>query len=292
MTTRMDDTLFAEGFVEAAYHSEHHMPDLNHVGKYVLSDLAHRSGYKTILTGEGSDEHFGGYTLFYPDFMREPDLQHPSPPSLPTEMRQQISWRIEEGIRTQFKKFGVNRLDVVADAGTSGPGAEGDDDRAQWRRNFNDTSFLTHIIPLTCADFAAWTTERYGSWDPRETAVAAPDAKLLELINERWHPYNTTAYFLAKSGLANVLLTCLGDRTEMAHSIEGRPPFLDHHLAEFAHGLPPSVKIKFDPETGSFNEKWVLKEAMKPYLTEEMYKRKKHVSATLVPPLQGLTCRY
>lgn len=69
--------------------------------------------------------------------------------------------------------------------------------------------------------------------------------------------------------LANVLLTALGDRVEMAYSVEGRQPFLDHHVFDYVMKLPPSVKLRWDPATQSFNEKWILKEAAKPFITEE-----------------------
>ena len=47
-----------------------------------------------------------------------------------------------------------------------------------------------------------------------------------------------------------MLLTVLGDRAEMAHSIEGRLPFLDAPLVEYVNQLPTSVKIK------GTREKW------------------------------------
>lgn len=49
------------------------------------------------------------------------------------------------------------------------------------------------------------------------------------------------------SSLANVLLSCLGDRTELARSVEARTPFLDHHLTGYVDGLPPSVKMRYTP---------------------------------------------
>jgi asparagine synthase (glutamine-hydrolysing) len=94
--------------------------------------------------------------------------------------------------------------------------------------------------------------------------------------------------------LANILLSCLGDRTEMAHSIEARPPFLDHVLSDYANGLPPSLKIVYDPtRPGSsagqvpwwegadaachpFSGKWILREAGKPFITQEPYERRNH----------------
>ena len=66
---------------------------------------------------------------------------------------------------------------------------------------------------------------------------------------------------------------------EMANSLEGRTPFLGHHLTEFANGLPPSTKVRFDSERGTLVEKWILREAGRPYITDEMYYRRKHVSA-------------
>lgn len=66
----------------------------------------------------------------------------------------------------------------------------------------------------------------------------------------------------------------MGDRCDMSHSIESRVPFLDHHLTEYVMGLPPSVKIKGNPDDSTLNEKWILKEAVKPYVTNEMYKRR------------------
>ena len=43
--------------------------------------------------------------------------------------------------------------------------------------------------------------------------------------------------------LPNVVLSAYGDRTEMAHSIEGRVPFLDHRLFEVARRSPVEHNI-------------------------------------------------
>jgi len=62
----------------------------------------------------------------------------------------------------------------------------------------------------------------------------------------------------------------------MANSMESRPAFLDHHLAEFAKRIPPSLRIR------NGVEKWVLREAMKEVLPEALYKREKF--AFMAPP--------
>ena len=49
---------------------------------------------------------------------------------------------------------------------------------------------------------------------------------------------NQALYLWSKTLLPNYILTVLGDRMEMAHSIEGRVPFLDHHVVELVRSLP------------------------------------------------------
>jgi asparagine synthase (glutamine-hydrolysing) len=79
----------------------------------------------------------------------------------------------------------------------------------------------------------------------------------------------------------------------MAHSIEARTPLLDHHLTDYVNHLPPSSKLRWVPATeelpeGRFVEKWVLREAAKPFITRELYERKKHpYSAPTTWPRDG-----
>src|SRR5262249_30955061 len=51
-------------------------------------------------------------------------------------------------------------------------------------------------------------------------------------------------YLWSKAVLPNYLLAMLGDRMEMAHSVEGRPPFLDHHVVETVRTIPVHYKIR------------------------------------------------
>lgn len=60
------------------------------------------------------------------------------------------------------------------------------------------------------------------------------------------------------------------DRMTMAHSIEGRVPFLDHRLVEFAFSLPREFKL-----SNLGRSKVVLKEAMRPYLPDYIIRRRK-----------------
>ena len=57
------------------------------------------------------------------------------------------------------------------------------------------------------------------------------------------HPVNQSLYIWGKTMLPNYILSNLGDRMEMAHSVEGRLPFLDHHVVEEAARMPVAMKI-------------------------------------------------
>jgi asparagine synthase (glutamine-hydrolysing) len=77
--------------------------------------------------------------------------------------------------------------------------------------------------------------------------------------------------------LPNYILNLLGDRMEMAHSVEGRVPFLDHRVVECVCRAPVSLKIR------GVTEKYLLREAAKPLITETVYRRQKH--PFLSPPV-------
>ncbi|KAJ7828764.1 putative asparagine synthase [Mycena olivaceomarginata] len=95
------------------------------------------------------------------------------------------------------------------------------------------------------------------------------------------------AYVITKTLLCRMILSTVGDRADMANSLESRPPFLDHHLVEYVQNLPPCVtnigsrSLKIMPvhenESSEWTlvEKWILREAAKPFITEEVYHRKK-----------------
>jgi asparagine synthase (glutamine-hydrolysing) len=64
-------------------------------------------------------------------------------------------------------------------------------------------------------------------------------------------------------------LLCKVDRMSMAHSLEVRPPLLDHRIVEFAARLPENFKVR--GSTG----KWILKQAMRGKLPEQILNRSK-----------------
>lgn len=150
------------------------------------------------------------------------------------------------------------------------------EDSAVARTALNGASIAFNMAWYTNVKFAPWT-KCHAPVSTQDNLVNTIDGRVLDLIKSRWHPLHTAQYVWAKSSLAGVILTCAGDRAEMAHGIEGRPPLLDHVFTEYANGIPPALKIKKSESGGEVVEKWVWREAVKPFVTEELYKRKKHV---------------
>jgi asparagine synthase (glutamine-hydrolysing) len=79
--------------------------------------------------------------------------------------------------------------------------------------------------------------------------------------------------------LPRVILCAYGDRTEMAHSIEGRLPFLDHCLFEAARDIPVEHKIRDGVE------KFIIKEIADGLIPKEVVERRKWPLSTRLPSM-------
>lgn len=292
---QVNEETLARDFADTAYHCEHHHFDLNCVAKFALSTLPREHGVKVILTGEGADEHFAGYSYFPVELLREAD--HAQPDALLStdhELRATLHQSVEEDMKQIFRSLGA-----------AGEGATDSDGCPGLAQVNNSTMPWTLLVWHAKRQlFAPWVQDKTAGMDYRSTVLASYAADVRAKMRSRWHPLHSALYMWNRTTLANVLLSCLGDRTEMAHSIEARTPFLDHHLTEYVNRLPPSLKVAYTPpeqeeqangdangtshkDQGplwknaapgltSFTEKWILREAVRPFITDELYKRKKH----------------
>jgi asparagine synthase (glutamine-hydrolysing) len=84
-----------------------------------------------------------------------------------------------------------------------------------------------------------------------------------------WPPLSQAQHLEVTTLLSQYLLSSQGDRMGMAHSVEGRFPFLDVRLVEFCNALPPRLKLR------GLREKHLLKEAAMPWLPETILRRPK-----------------
>ncbi len=241
-------------FVKTIWHTERTIYNTLGVAKYLMSQQVHQVGYKVVMTGEGSDELFAGYPAFRKDMFLH-GLDH-----LPEGERKDWQELLEKNNKL-FKGAMLAREEFVSPA-------------------FNAKMGFTPscVQPwLSCADtalplIAEDRRKDVQEYDPGKAIADTLDEKMLS----GRHPLDRAQYVWIKTMLEGQILTWGGDRVDMANSMEARPPFLDHHLAEYAFTVPPHLRIKGN------KEKYVLREAMKGLLPETLYKREKF--AFMAPP--------
>ena len=231
-------------------------------------------------TGQGSDEIFGGYNIFLADFLREPDHTFQNFPLLETVRNRELL-KAEQTIGKNYPNSSKAASTLT-------------------RRVLNNV--LTPVQMVAAFPHlpfrSSFLRNQLDQPDAQLSYLESISPNMLAKMSTKWHPLHTAHYIFCKAHLENLLLSNLGDRGEMAHSVEGRTPFLDHHFTEYVNSLPPSLKIRavgtLEESVGSekahveFVEKYILREAAKPFVTEEIYKKRKHpYSAPLRYPVNG-----
>src|SRR5204863_917531 len=88
-------------------------------------------------------------------------------------------------------------------------------------------------------------------------------------VFSRWGPLERSQYLEITIFLSQYLLSSQGDRMAMAHSVEGRFPFLDYPLIAFCNSLPAKLKLK------GLREKFILKKVAHGRLPGEILTRPK-----------------
>ncbi|CAF1022156.1 unnamed protein product [Rotaria sp. Silwood1] len=241
-------------FDDVIWHCEAPAVNLNVVAKFLLSEMVHNEGFKVVLTGEGADEHFAGYSFLMADYLREEDIAS----GIVVDQRLMKLEAIESST-TMWDALGSYPMSYS--------------DSVVGRRMLNGISthrVMSTIHGIPSEMFTDTVLRRTGEPDICYTIAASIDGIARSRAITKWHPLHTALYMYTKGSLPNYLCNHLGDRTEMAHSVEGRVPFLDHPLTEYVNQLPPSVKINYP------TQKWIMREATKPYITDELYRRVKH----------------
>ena len=214
---------------------------------YALARLVRSNGIKTVLTGEGADEIFAGYDLFKEAKVRRFCARQPGSRFRPLLFRKLYPYL--PNLSRQTPEY----LSAFFMAGS----ADVDDPLFSHRSRFRSTS----------------STKMFFSKDVRG-ALAGYDAaeemtSLLPSDFRRWHPLNQAQYLETRFLLPGYILSSQGDRMAMAYGIEGRFPFLDHRLMEFAARLHPEQKLK------GLDEKHVLRGMARKMLPKEISDRRK-----------------
>ncbi|MGE0081191.1 MAG: asparagine synthase (glutamine-hydrolyzing) [Thiohalomonadaceae bacterium] len=228
------DGTVADAIADTIWHTE--MPVLRTAPApmRLLSGFARANGFKVVLTGEGADEVFGGYDIFKEDKVRRYWAARPTSARRPLLLRRLYPYLDigAQGQRYLQAFFGQGLSDA-------------------------DSPWFSHL--------PRWSTtaqcKQFFSDAMQEALAAAPPvmerfAAQLPASFRRWHPLNRAQYLESKVLLPGYLLASQGDRMLMANAVEGRFPYLDHHVIEFAARLPPRMKLR------ALNEKYLLKRAM------------------------------
>ncbi|CAK4718948.1 unnamed protein product [Aphanomyces euteiches] len=247
--------MMTDAFEDAVWHWEAPMIDFNGTAKFLLSKYVRDAGYKVVLTGEGSDEHFAGYAFFYRDVLREPM----TPPMVSEAFRKQKLTQMEAMHDGLVAKVNLPSFDKVMEGG---------------RSLINNVSCIQNITILGCMSPQMMVDKSLSS-NLGESLALSLTAVERQKAKTKWHPLHAALCVETRTVLACYLCNHLGDRSEMAHSLEGRVPFLDYRLTTYVNSLPPQVKVRVDEATGTFTEKWILREAVKPFVSQELYERTK-----------------
>ena len=214
---------FFEALPSLIWHEDHPITWPSSVSLYFVSKLA-AEHVKVVLTGEGSDELFGGYeryrwNILNTKYARAYDL-------LPGGLRASI----RNGIATtKLLRASLRRKIAHTFVGRD----------ARIESRFLDNFYCAFSQPelerLLDGSAASLYDHYMAYWNAR------PDAPLLPRM----------LYADQKTYLVQLLMK--QDRMSMACSIESRVPFLDHQFLEFAMTVPAGLKIR------GKTQKYVLK---------------------------------
>ncbi|HZR15731.1 MAG TPA: asparagine synthase (glutamine-hydrolyzing) [Verrucomicrobiae bacterium] len=231
-------------FPEVIWHTEVPVVRTAPAPMFLLSKLVHQAGYKVVLTGEGADEFLAGYDIFKEAKVRRFWAVCPESkwrPALLKRLYADISGlaRNNPALLQAFFREGLSDVQSACYSHA-----------LRWRNGRRNCRFLTQ-------DFV----------DPKE-----PAEWIRELLPGnfcRWAPLSQAQYLEIKLFLSQYLLSSQGDRMGMAHSIEGRFPFLDYRVTAFCNRLPPNLKLR------GLTEKYLLKKLGGKWLPPEIWQRPK-----------------
>jgi asparagine synthase (glutamine-hydrolysing) len=214
---------------------------------FQLSRLVRENAFKVVMTGEGADEVFAGYDIFKEAKIRRFWARQPKSAWRPALLRRLYPYLA--GLQGQPKAY----LEAFFRAGLDRPADPFFSHLPRWGMTAQIKSFFSDDLraQLTGYDAAAELRETL----PREYAS--------------WHPLSQAQYLEAGLLLPGYILSSQGDRVAMANAVEGRFPFLDHRVVEFASRVPPRLKIK------GLTEKHILREAVGKYLPKVIARRTK-----------------
>jgi asparagine synthase (glutamine-hydrolysing) len=213
---------------------------------YLLSKLVRDSGIKAVLTGEGADEMLAGYDIFRETKIREFWSRQPDSKVRPRLFERLYPYLARspqqtKGMAMQFWKKGLEHS-----------GQPGFSHEPRW---------------ATTA-----TLKKFFSRDVAQEIKTAPPPDVLRSLPQafgRWDAVAQAQYLEIVTLLSSYIISSQGDRMLMAHSVEGRFPFLDVEVMDFCNSLPMDYKLSV------LDEKHILKRLAAGTIPDPIINRKK-----------------
>lgn len=241
---------------DLVFHQDEPIADPVCVPLYYVSKLARDNGTIVVQVGEGADEIFSGYENYVRHLrIYEKFWQHAE--RLPHAVRRAASRLAIPALEATGRKRAA--IELIRRLGADEPlfwGATVVYDEAfkprvlskQMRERFSNRSSLEAVRPYL-----------------EHIEEVRPDSDFLSRMT----------YLELKLRLPELLLMRV-DKITMATSVEARVPFLDHHLVEYALGLPRSLKVE------GTSGKHILKRALEEILPHDLlYSRKRGFGAPI-----------
>ena len=233
-------------FPQVLWHTEVPLLRTAPAPMFLLSKLVREHGLKVVLTGEGADEFLAGYDIFKEAKVRRFWAAQPD-----SELRPKLLKRLYPDI-TGLAENHSSFLTVFFRQNLMEVGSPTYSHSVRWRNNQRACRFFSDAV--------------------REGASPRADGPIEEQLHPRFREWSSLAqaqYLEIKIFLSQYLLSSQGDRVAMAHSIEGRYPFLDCRLTAFCNRLPENLKLR------ALKEKYLLKKLGQRWLPEEIWRRPK-----------------
>jgi len=231
-------------FPDVIWHTETPITRTSPAPMYLLSELVRQHHFKVVLTGEGADEFLGGYDIFKEAKIRRFWAREPE-----SQARQLLLQKLHPHIK-DLASGGGAYLAAFFKEGLTEVRNPTYSHEIRWKTTRRTKRFFT-------ADLAdrIQQTQRFYLDLPAGFA--------------RWHPLAQAQYLEITTFMSPYLLSSQGDRPGMAHSVEGRFPFLDVRVMEFSNRLPAHLKLR------GLTEKYLLKKLARQWLPDEIWKRHK-----------------
>ncbi|HKB87893.1 MAG TPA: asparagine synthase (glutamine-hydrolyzing) [Ignavibacteriaceae bacterium] len=237
----------SSNFETILWHTETPILRTSPVPLFLLSSLVNQHGFKVVLTGEGSDEIFGGYNIFKETKIRKFWSRYPDSKFRPLLLGKLYPYIFKD-------KRLANTIVEFFRTGINSPGNPLFSHFIRW----NNTSKIKNFF----------SEDLKNESDKYDVYSDVLDQLPREFYN--WDSFEKAQYLEIVIFMSSYLLSSQGDRMAMANSVETRLPFLDHRLVELMGTVDPEYKMNL------LNEKFILKEAIKNILPDEIVKRPKN----------------